>query len=147
VDRLAADLSGLRAPERDRLERFADTFDRLDASQYITLADARPSEAVEAAQAEAVRLVGTGARRTAVKAAIRAFTDEAAQAYSSRMALPDTFLLFQSLPDRAEDRVRFIASVERVVVALILWDELGEQHRSALLGLWGNIVEAPEPDA
>jgi hypothetical protein len=57
------------------------------------------------------------------------------------MSLTDTFLLFQSLPDRAEDRVRFLATVERAVVGLILWDELGEDDLAALLGPWSAVVE------
>ena len=32
------------------------------------------------------------------------------------------------------------------MVALILWDELSEAHRSALLGLWGNVIDQVAPD-
>ena len=136
IDRLA----GLRPDERRRLEAFASAFERVDASQYITFAEVDPLD-VEAAEAEATRLLGKGPRHVAVKAAIAAFVDEAAQAYSRRPTLTDTFLMFRSLPDRAEDRVRFLASVERAVVALILWDELSEPSRVALLGLWGGIAD------
>ncbi len=66
-----------------------------------------------------------------------AFVDAATVAYSRRLALPDTLLLFQSLTDRAEDRVRFLGSVERAVAGLILWDELADADRVALLGPWG----------
>ena len=69
------------------------------------------------------------------------FVDEAAQAYSRRPTLTDTLFMFRSLPDRAEDRVRFLASVERAVVGLILWDELSEPSRTALIGLWGGIAD------
>ena len=135
------DLAGLRPIERQRLERFAAAFERIDASGYMTFADIPSPEAVEPAQGEAMRLLGTGPRHDAVKAAVWIFTDEAAQAYSRRPTLTDTFLMFRSLPDRAEDRVRFLASVERAVVALVLWDELSESSRVALLGLWAGIAE------
>jgi hypothetical protein len=68
------------------------------------------------------------------------FTDAGTVAYSRRPSLTDTFLLFQSLPDRGDDRVRFLASLERAVVALILWDELSEESRMAMLGPWTDLV-------
>ena len=134
-------LAGLRPDERQRLERFADAFEHIDASQYVTFADVPSLEDVELAEAEATQLLGDRARHDAVKAAVGAFVDEATQAYSRRPTLTDTLLMFQSLPDRAEDRVRFLASVERAVVALILWDELSEGSRVALLGLWGGVAD------
>jgi hypothetical protein len=135
-------LDGLRPDERKRLERFAEAFEHIDASQYATFADVPSLEDVEPAEAEAMRLLGAGPRRGAVKAAVGAFVDEATQAYSRRPTLTDTLFMFRSLPDRAEDRVRFLASVERAVVALILWDELSERSRVALLGLWGGIADS-----
>ena len=133
-------LAGLRPEERERLNRFSLAFERVDASQYITFAEV-PTADVEAAEAEAMALLGAGPRHDAVKAAIAAFIDEATQAYSRRPTLTDTFLMFRSLPDRAEDRVRFLGSVEHAVVALILWDELSESSRVALLGRWDHIAD------
>jgi hypothetical protein len=137
VDRL----SGLRPDERKRLEQFANAFEHLDASQYVTFAEVPSLEDVAPAEAEAMRLLATGPRHDAVKAAVGTFIDEATQAYSRRPTLTDTLFMFRSLPDRAEDRVRFLASVERAVVALILWNELSEHSRIALLGLWGGIAD------
>jgi len=134
-------LAGLRPPERERLERFALAFERIDASQYATFADVASLEDIEPAEAEAMRLLKSGPRHDAVKAAVRAFVDEAAQAYSRRPTLTDTLFMFRSLPDRAEDRVRFLASLERAVVALILWTELSDRSRVALLGRWGWLAE------
>ena len=134
-------LAGLRPAERRRLERFAAAFERIDASQYLTFAEVPDLDELAPAEAEATRLIGSGPRRLAAKAAVGAFIDEAAQAYSRRPTLTDTLFMFRSLPDRAEDRVRFLASVERAVVALILWDELNEQRRNVLLGMWGGIAE------
>jgi hypothetical protein len=137
-----SDLDALRSIERRRLDRFAESFDFVDASTYATLTETKPGPAVQRAQRDAVALLGSGARQRAVKAAISAFTDAASRAYSRRTSLPDTLLLFQSLPDRPEDRVRFLASVERAVVAIVLWDELAEDDRDALAGPWLSRIEA-----
>ena len=135
-------LGGLKPAERKRLERFAEAFEHIDASQYVTFAEVPSLEAVEPAEAEAIRLLGdSGTRHEAVRAAVGAFVDEATQAYSARPTLTDRLFMFRSLPDRAEDRLRFLASVERAVVALILWDELSEGSRVALLGLWGGVAD------
>lgn len=136
-----ADLAGLRPLERRRLERFAAGFELVDASAYATLAEARPDEAVRRAEREALAFLGNGPRKQAVRAAVEAFTEAATRAYARRTSLPDTIMLFQSLPDRAEDRVRVLASIERAVVAVILWDELPEAERDALLGPWARVAE------
>jgi hypothetical protein len=138
-------LDGLGQAERDRLEAFAAVFDRLDARSYSTFTETIESGEVGPARERALALVGSGQRRDAVRAAVAAFVDAAIVAYARRLSLPDTFLLFQSLPDRAEDRVRFLASVERAVVALILWEELEDEDRVALLGAWGpSVIPAVE---
>lgn len=136
------ELGGLRPAERARLERFAKAFDRIDASAYSQLADVVVDDDVGAAQQAALELLGNGPRRAAVRAAVGSFVDAATVAYSRRTSLTDTFLLNQSLPDRAEDRVRFLATVERAVVGLILWDELDEASLGALIGRWAPFVEA-----
>lgn len=137
-------LAGLKPGERGRLEQFARAFERLDASRYAMFAEIPDQAAVDVAQGAALDRVGSGRRRDAVRAAVRAFVDEATLAYARRFSLPDTILLFQSLPDRAEDRVRFLASVERAVVGLILWDELDADELAALLGPWSAFVDLPD---
>jgi hypothetical protein len=134
-------LAGLRPVERRRLERFAAAFDRLDASAYIQLADVVLDGDVGPAQEAARELIGRGQRLDAVRAVIQSFVDAASVAYSRRSTLTDTFLMNQSLPDRAEDRVRFLASVERAVVGLILWDELDPSDRVVLIGPWEGFVQ------
>jgi hypothetical protein len=141
-------LDGLRPAERTRLETFAEFFDRLDANSYSTFVESTESDDLRLAQQHAIERVGSGQRRDAIRAAVGAFVDAATIAYSRRLALPDTFLLFQSLPDRAEDRVRFLGSVERAVVGLILWEELEDSDRVALLGPWGSrVIPLIEPES
>jgi hypothetical protein len=125
----------------DRLERFAAAFERLNAGQYVLYATAAEGDdGVREAMAAADAAMATDARRAAVTDAVGAFLDWAARAYSNRLVQTDTVLLFQSLPDRPDDRVRFAASLERAVVALILWDELAPEARDALLGPWSEMA-------
>ena len=144
---LVDDLDGLRTVERDRLEAFAEVFDRISARDYSTFAPTVEPDGLEAAKEHANEAITTPQRRKAVRGAIERFVDAAAQGYSRRLALMDTVLLNQSLPDRAADRVRFAKSVEAAVVALILWDDLTDVDRVALLGPWGGLmiplIEAP----
>jgi len=137
---LVDDLDGLRPEERQRLERFADVFDRIDARDYSTLAPVVEPDGLDIAQEHANDAIRTRERRDAVRGAIERFVDAASRGYSRRMSLTDTFLLNQSLPDMAEDRVRFAQSVERAVVALALWDDLADEDRVTLLGPWGAMV-------
>ena len=140
------DLAGLRPEERKRLERLAEVFDRLDARDYSTFASVIEPDGVDDAKEHANDLLREPRRRSAVREAIERFVDAAAQGYSRRMSLTDTFLLNQSLPDRPEDRVRFASSVERAVVGLVLWDELDDEDRVALLGPWGlTVIPLIEP--
>jgi hypothetical protein len=136
-----ADLAGLEPSAQARLERFAMAFERVGAGSYPLFTEHVVSDAITAAQRRALELIGSGSRKRAVRAAVDEFVDAGSLAYSNRMSLTDTFLLFQSLPDRAEDRVRFLATVERAVVGLILWDDLEPDDRAALLGPWSAFVE------
>ena len=125
---------------RQRLERFAAEFERLDAGEYVLFATVHEEAPVTGPTMAAVgRLRAT--RQVAVDAAVKPFLEWAAVAYSRRLPATDTFLLYQSLPDRAEDRVRFLGSLERAVVGVVLWDELDADDRDALLGPWLSMAE------
>ena len=138
------DLAGLSPEQRARLDAFAKAFERVDASRYPTFTEVVPTDEIRAAQERALELIGGGSRKRAVRAAVEAFVNAASRAYSERISLTDTFLLFQSLPDRGEDRARFLATVERAVVGLILYDELDPDELAALLGPWSAHVEIPD---
>lgn len=126
---------------RARLERFAAAFDRLDAREYILYADATADEErVHDALEEARRIAGEGPRKAAIADAIGSARDAAARGYSRRWNLADTFLLYQTVPDNADDRARFLASLERAVVALALWDELPPDDLDVLLGPWADLA-------
>jgi len=138
---MATAADGLTAGERERLDRFAGAFDRLSASEYVMFAvDAGDDDTRDAVRA-ASPMLGPGAREVAVRAAVAAFSEAATQAYDRRLNVSDTFMLYQVLPGRPDDRVRFFASLERAVVGLILWDALDEEHLGALLGPWAETVQ------
>jgi hypothetical protein len=134
-------IAGLDAGARARLDRFASAFDRIDAATYMQLSGAAPEDRIRAAQDAAIEVIGNGPRRAAVRAVVESFVDASTVAYSRRTTLTDTLFMNQSLPDRAEDRVRFLAGVERAVVGLILWEELGDDQLAALIGPWAPFVE------
>jgi hypothetical protein len=143
---LIDDLAGLRPQERGRLEAFAELFDRLDARDYSTFAPVVEPGGLDLAREHANAAIATPERRIALRRAIDRFVDAAAQGYSRRLSLTNTFLLSQSLPDRAEDRARFARQVERAVVALVLWDEISDDDRMTLLGPWAaSLLPQVEP--
>jgi hypothetical protein len=127
---------------RRRLDRFAGAFDRIDAHDYIQFAIV-PGSTLSMAQAEAdvLRLLGTGPRRDATRSVISTFIDAAGMAYASHLALPQYLLLNDAVADRPDDRQRFLKALERAIAALVLWDDLTEDDRDVLAGPWGNLVE------
>jgi hypothetical protein len=139
----ADELAALRPTERARLDAFAKLFDTIDASSYSQLADSFESDAVLAAKERAAERAGGPQRRQAIRTAVQSFQDAAAIAYSGRLPFPMAFGHFQSPPDGPHVRATVAASIERAVVALILWDELEDDDRTALLGLWGPLIDVP----
>jgi hypothetical protein len=137
---------GLSGPARDRLARFAVAFDRLDASEYVQFADEHGDpERLRAAMEAARTVAGSGRRMAALEDATASARDAAMRAYSRRQNLADTFLLYQTVPDTTADRARFMASLERAVVALVLWEDLEPDDLDVLVGPWAEIVEGTAP--
>lgn len=130
----------LASGERARLDRFAAEFDRLSASEYAMFAVHGDTETIEAVRV-ASAMLGRAPRKAAVNSAVAAFSEAANAAYDRRLSVSGTFMLYQVLPGQPQDRVRFLASLERVVVGLILWNELDEEHLGASLGPWAETIE------
>ncbi len=128
------DLGALDAGARERLTAFARAFERLSAGTYAQFAPADTDEDELNAARDAAIAVLSAAELDAARDAARAMVDWAAARYSDRLALPDTLLLFQSLPDRAEDRVRVARSIGAAVLGVIAWDRLDEERRWLLIG-------------
>ena len=129
------DLAALPDRTRRRLDRFAAEFERLGAGEYALFATSAVDDPEPGAAGEtALEALGSDSRRRAARAAADTFVDWAAQGYSRRLALPDTILLYQALPDRPEDRLRFAAALRAAIIGLVAWDELSDDELGPLLG-------------
>jgi hypothetical protein len=142
ADRQAPATDGLDARARRRLDRFADGFERVNAHDYVRYATVPPDpDATARAEADVVRLIGTGRRHDAIRAAIEAFVEAAGIAYSNHLALPQYLLLNDAVADQPDDRRRFLRALERAVAAIVLWDELTDDDRDLLAGPWLDLVD------
>lgn len=136
-------LDNLPIGARERLDRFAAAFERLGANEYVLYAtEQRDDPQLRAARDAVSAAMVSATRRAAVRTAVETFTDWAAQAYSRRLPATDTIMLYQSLPDRAADRVRLLQGLERAVIAIVLWDEIDAEVRDTLLGSWAEMAFA-----
>ena len=126
---------------RDRLARFAEALEGINANDYALFA-ATPLVPVAATRAHlaADEQLGRGARRDAAATAVDEFRDFATTAYARRLtAVP--LLGIRSVSGTAADRLRFLRSLESAVIALILRDELEPADREELLGPWAELAE------
>ena len=140
------DYDALRSAERDRLERFAAAFEGIDPLDYEVFAGTTASEKeIEEARAVAVQAIGSGSRRAAVERAVQAFARAAERALMERSFSPIFLYAGAGRSPRVEDRVRLVQSLERAVVAVILWDELREAEREVLLGPWARLADRAMP--
>ena len=136
-----AEFDALTRAERDRLERFAAAFEQLDPRDYEPFAGTTaPDGEIEAARATALRAIGSGSRRAAVERAIEAFGYAADRALAERAFDPLLMYGGTARSPRVEDRARLRQSLERAVVGVILWDELDDLEREALLGPWAGLA-------
>ncbi|MBF8289894.1 MAG: hypothetical protein HW391_862 [Chloroflexi bacterium] len=120
-----------------RLDRFADIFLSLDSGIYPAFAAASHDPDERAALLERVQeMIGRGPRRAGVLAALAEFRELAVQAATTALGGANSVLLTRTNPSSAEERLRFLASLELAVVAVILWDEIEPDERESLLGPW-----------
>lgn len=134
-------IDALPAATLDRLDRFADIFLSLDSGMYPVFAAAShdPDERV-AALDRVQELIGRGARRAGVLAALAEFRDLAVGAATAALGGANALLLTRSNQSSPEERLRFLASLELAVVTVILWDEIGPEERETLLGPWSEMA-------
>jgi hypothetical protein len=134
------DYDALRPAERQRLERFAAAFEDVDPLDYELFAGTTASEDdLAAARTAALEAIGSSTRRAAVERAAQAFTHAADVAIVKRFNPVFLYVGIARSP-RPEDRVLLAQSLERAVVAVILWDELGDAEREVLLGPWARVA-------
>lgn len=136
------DYDALRPAERDRLERFAAAFESIDPRDYeIFAGSTAPEEEIDAARTVALRAIGSGTREAAVERAAQAFVRAADRAIAERSFDPLLLYAGSARTPRGEDRAKLAQSLERAVVAVIVWDDLRDEEREALLGPWARVVE------
>jgi hypothetical protein len=134
--------AGLTPAERARLERFATAFEDLDPNDYAVYVGNSPGDdGIEAARELAGKVLGSGARRAAANAATKAFIEAGEQAIARRWRVSDLFLGSRGLGGSAEERAQFLTSLERAVVAVILWDDLSDEERETVAGPWARFAE------
>lgn len=141
-------LDSLSRLERDRLDRFAAAFQALDIDVYsaFSAASLDPDERREAL-IRAQELIGHGARRAGVLAALSQFREYAVWSATNALGGYHSALLTRSNSASAEERVRFLASLELAVVTVILWDEIEPDEREALLGPWSQMAARAAAEA
>lgn len=127
----------LPARSRDRLDRFAAAFQSLDTDVYsaFSAASLDPDERRDAL-VHVQELIGQGPRRAGVLAALGQFREYAVWSATNALGGYHSALLTRSNAASAEERLRFLASLELAVVTVILWDEIEPDEREAMLGPW-----------
>jgi hypothetical protein len=136
----AAPGDGLDSVTRRRLDRFAAGFDTLTAESLELYTGREPDASVSEAMRAADLALGNGATREATKRAIQSFVN-AAQVRFAEVFSPMLLLGIGRHTARADDRFRIFTSLERAVVAIVVWDRLDETEQAALAGPWGPLVE------
>ncbi|MBI3745263.1 MAG: hypothetical protein HY264_01815 [Chloroflexi bacterium] len=129
--------TALPAAARARLDRFAAAFQGLDTDVYgaFSAASLDPEERREAL-VHVQRLIGDGPRRAGILAALGQFREYAVWSATNALGGHHAALLTRSNTASAEERLRFLASLELSVVSVILWDEIEPDEREAMLGPW-----------
>lgn len=130
-------LDRLSAGSRARLDRFATAFQLLDSDLYTAFAASSHDADERLSALERVQeIIGQGSRREGVLAALVEFREFAVRSATEALSGSNAALLTRTNVATAEDRVRFLASLELAVVTVILWDEIDAEERSQLLGPW-----------
>lgn len=125
------------AAARGRLDRFARAFQELDSSFYGAFAAASHDPDDRLAALDRIQeLIGRGARREGILAALTEFREFAVRSATEALGGYHSVLLTRSNTSSPEERLRFLASLELAVVTVILWDEIEPDERDELLGPW-----------
>lgn len=127
----------------DRLDRFAAAFHLLDSGLYPAFAAAShdPDERIVALD-RVQALIGDGPRRAEILGALGEFREFAVRSATEALGGANAVLLTRVNSSSPEERLRFLASLELAVVAVLLWDEIEPDEREELLGPWAEMAIA-----
>lgn len=133
---------GLGSSARRRLDRFARAFDAIDAKELRLFAGpAEPDHALDGAMVAADRVLGSGIERAATKRAVQTFVKAAQVRFVEDFNVLTLLGVGARDMASAEERVRVFKSLERAIVALVVWDRLDPTEQAALAGPWADLVE------
>ena len=136
-------LDRLSAGSRARLDRFATAFQLLDSDLYTAFAaSSHDADERRSALERVQELIGQGPRREGVLAALVEFREFAVRSATEAISGSNAALFTRTNVATAEDRVRFLASLELAGVVVLLWDEIDEDERHDLLGPWAEMAIA-----
>jgi cytosine/adenosine deaminase-related metal-dependent hydrolase len=138
---------GLGAKVRRRLDLFARAFDELNAKTLVLFAGpSTPDDVMASAMKRADEVLQSGLERAATKEAVQLFVKSAQVRLVEEFGISKLLGMGSNQMPSADDRVRVFKSLERAVVALVVWDRLDPSEQAALVGPWRDLVErAVEP--
>jgi hypothetical protein len=135
-------VDALDVAARRRLDRFARRFDAIPVTDFMLFAGpTTPDGRLQAAMDAANEAMGPRLRNTA-KGAVAEFVKAAQLRYAERFSVLELLGVGSNRASSADDRFRVFQSLERAVVALVLWNQLDDETRSALGGPWAELIEA-----
>ncbi len=138
----AATANGLDSRARRRLERFAAMFDDISEGDLLLFGGPdEPDPVLAGAMRVADLALGNGAVRESTKAAIQEFVHAAQVRFVDRFSITELIGVGSRSRPSANDRVRVFKSLERAVVALVVWDRLDAGEQASLAGPWRELVE------
>ena len=134
-------VAALPRDARAHLDAFAAAFDEVTPEQYslLTVAPERDGGPDPLERSVLNRLGGP--TRAGVESAVVAFQRQAEVNLSRRFAAGYRWALEPTtVPFGIDDRILFMASLRRAVIAIALWDQLSDEERTSLLGMWDRVA-------
>jgi len=133
---------GLSARIRGRLDAFAREFDDIAESDLSLFAGPEePGAELVSAMHAADEALGSGTEREATKRAVQDFVHAAQLRFIEDFNVLSLLGVGSRARPSSDDRTRLFKSLERAVVALVVWDRLIPADQAALAGPWGDMVE------
>jgi len=133
---------GFSARIRRRLDAFAQEFDDIaEADLPLFVGPEEPGPELVSAMHSADQALGSGSEREAMKRAIQDFVQAARLRFIEDFNVLSLLGAGSRARPSSDDRTRLFKSLERAVVALVVWDRLVPTDQVALAGPWGDMVE------
>jgi len=133
---------GFNATTRRRLDLFAQLFDDIAEPDLPLFAGPEePGPELASAMQTADQALGSGTEREATKRAVQDFVHAAQLRFIENFNVLSLLGVGSRSRPSSDDRTRIFKSLERAVVAIVVWDRLDPADQAALAGPWGEMVE------